>query len=283
MVLLVTGVAGFIGTNFVYYYLNKYPDRKIVGIDKLTYAGDVENFMLLKPDQKSRFTFILGDITDKTFISSLFDKNDITGIAESKISKINSIMANFEQKYNVLEKNLTGIADDNMNKLREEMNSLKNNFVATISHELRTPLTAIRAYVETMLAAEAGSLPVEQQRRFLGVVLEESDRLSRLIDSVLDLSRFESGHPKIGRAAIELAEVVEEAAWLLRPMAEASEVNLKVVNELADTRVVRVVPDEHGELKVQLLHEPFHHAAEVVVLLLRLRCRRRLGPAATNE
>jgi len=91
MVLLVTGVAGFIGTNFVYYYLNKYPDRKIVGIDKLTYAGDVENFMLLKPDQKSRFTFILGDITDKTFISSLFDKNDITGIinfaAESHVDR----------------------------------------------------------------------------------------------------------------------------------------------------------------------------------------------------
>jgi len=130
-----------------------------------------------------------------------------------------------------------GLELEAVNDRMNEMNSLKNNFVATISHELRTPLTAIRAYVETMLAAEAGSLPVEQQRRFLGVVLEESDRLSRLIDSVLDLSRFESGHPKIGRAAIELAEVVEEAAWLLRPMAEASEVNLKVVNELADTRV----------------------------------------------
>ena len=124
-------------------------------------------------------------------------------------------------------------ANDRMN----EMNALKNNFVATISHELRTPLTAMRAYVETMLAAEPGSLAVEQQRRFLGVVLEESDRLSRLIESVLDLSRFDSGRVEVLRIPIELAGVVEEAAWLLRPMAEAGQVNLKVVNALADTRV----------------------------------------------
>ncbi|MFI5370175.1 MAG: HD domain-containing phosphohydrolase [Candidatus Eisenbacteria bacterium] len=126
---------------------------------------------------------------------------------------------------------------EDANDRMKEMNSLKNNFVATVSHELRTPLTAIRAYVETMLAAEPGSFAVDQQHRFLGVVLEESDRLSRLIESVLDLSRFDSGRLEVRRMPVELAEVVEEAVWLLRPMAEAGQVDLKVCNELTDTRV----------------------------------------------
>ncbi|HUK64601.1 MAG TPA: HD domain-containing phosphohydrolase [Dongiaceae bacterium] len=126
---------------------------------------------------------------------------------------------------------------EDANDRMKEMNSLKNNFVATVSHELRTPLTAIRAYVETMLAAEAGNISADQQRGFLGIVLENSDRLSRLIESVLDLSRFDSGRLEVRRMPVELSEVVEEAVWLLRPMAQAGRVDLKVRNELTDTRV----------------------------------------------
>jgi dTDP-glucose 4,6-dehydratase len=91
MVLLVTGVAGFIGTNFVYYYLNKYKDQKIIGLDKLTYAGDVQNFNRLEPDQKRRFEFIQGDIADKKHIGIIFKKYDVTGIinfaAESHVDR----------------------------------------------------------------------------------------------------------------------------------------------------------------------------------------------------
>ena len=60
MALLVTGVAGFIGSNFVYYYLEKYKKRKIVGLDKLTYASNLDNLSSLTESQKSRFEFIKG-------------------------------------------------------------------------------------------------------------------------------------------------------------------------------------------------------------------------------
>lgn len=75
MVLLVTGVAGFIGSNFIDYYLNKYNDRKIIGIDNLTYAGNMKN--LITDD---KFKFLKGDISDKKFINNLFIRNDIEGI-----------------------------------------------------------------------------------------------------------------------------------------------------------------------------------------------------------
>jgi dTDP-glucose 4,6-dehydratase len=70
--ILVTGGAGFIGSNFVDYYTEKYPESFIVNIDKLTYAGDLEN--LNSVDGRPNYTFVKGDICDKELIEALFDK-----------------------------------------------------------------------------------------------------------------------------------------------------------------------------------------------------------------
>ena len=80
MKILVTGVAGFIGSNFVYYYLSRYPERTIIGIDNLSYAGNLENLSLLSPDQKSRFIFEKADITDTIQIKKIFSKYQVDGI-----------------------------------------------------------------------------------------------------------------------------------------------------------------------------------------------------------
>ncbi|WGS63891.1 dTDP-glucose 4,6-dehydratase [Marinitoga aeolica] len=91
MNILVTGVAGFIGSNFVYYYLEKYKDRKIIGLDKLTYAGNLENLEKLTPEQKERFVFIKGDINNQELIEYIFETYKIEGIinfaAESHVDR----------------------------------------------------------------------------------------------------------------------------------------------------------------------------------------------------
>ncbi len=89
MILLVTGVAGFIGSNFVQYYLNKHAERKIIGIDSLTYAGNLENLSWVLDNQ--RFEFIKADICDAEAIVSIFEQNNIDGIinfaAESHVDR----------------------------------------------------------------------------------------------------------------------------------------------------------------------------------------------------
>lgn len=91
MNILVTGIAGFIGSNFVYYYLEKYKDRKIIGLDKLTYAGNLENLEKLTPEQKERFIFIKGDINNQELIEYIFETYKIEGIinfaAESHVDR----------------------------------------------------------------------------------------------------------------------------------------------------------------------------------------------------
>ena len=76
---LVTGGAGFIGSNFVLYMLNKYEDIKIINLDKLTYAGNLENLKSIENDE--RYVFIKGDICDREVVKSIFEKYKIDYVA----------------------------------------------------------------------------------------------------------------------------------------------------------------------------------------------------------
>ena len=76
--ILITGCAGFIGSNFVPYFLEKYPEYHIINLDLLTYAGNLEN--LEEIGEHSRYTFVNGDICDRKLIESLFETHDIRGV-----------------------------------------------------------------------------------------------------------------------------------------------------------------------------------------------------------
>lgn len=76
--ILVTGGAGFIGANFVPYFLDKYEDYHIVNLDKLTYAGNLEN--LIEVENNDRYTFVQGDICNRELIAYLFKTYDIGGV-----------------------------------------------------------------------------------------------------------------------------------------------------------------------------------------------------------
>ena len=87
--ILITGGAGFIGSHLTRLFVNKYPDCQIVNLDKLTYAGNLEN--LIDIEGKSNYTFVKGDIEDMDLIKSLFEKYSFTGVlhcaAESHVDR----------------------------------------------------------------------------------------------------------------------------------------------------------------------------------------------------
>lgn len=76
--ILVTGGAGFIGANFVPYFVNKYPDYKVINLDKLTYAGNLNN--VAECNGKPNYQFVQGDICDRSLVEKLFKENDIQGV-----------------------------------------------------------------------------------------------------------------------------------------------------------------------------------------------------------
>ena len=86
---LVTGCAGFIGSNFVHYMLEKYEDIRLINLDKLTYAGNLENLQDIEGD--ARHIFVQGDICDKALVTDLIAKYDpdyvINFAAESHVDR----------------------------------------------------------------------------------------------------------------------------------------------------------------------------------------------------
>ena len=76
--ILITGGAGFIGSNFVPYFCKKYPDYQIINLDKLTYAGNLDN--LQECHDMSNYTFVQGDICDVSMLEKLFAQYDIRGV-----------------------------------------------------------------------------------------------------------------------------------------------------------------------------------------------------------
>lgn len=110
----------------------------------------------------------------------------------------------------------------------QALDRLKSEFVSSVSHELRTPLTAIRMAVDNLLDGVTGEItPILQ--RYLTRIKNNTDRLVRLITDLLDLSRIEAGRIELHRTAVPVAEIMQEVAESLRPMAVQKGVELAVV------------------------------------------------------
>ena len=99
-----------------------------------------------------------------------------------------------------------------------KLDHLKTELISTVSHELRTPLTSIQGFSE--LALRGDGIP-DPQRRYLSIINNESQRLNRLINDFLDLARLESGQLSLVKEPMDPVQVVESAARLLKPQAEA--------------------------------------------------------------
>jgi len=87
--LLVTGGAGFIGSNFIHYMMDNYPGYRMINLDKLTYAGNLEN--LRDVEDKENYTFVKGDIADAGIVSDIFRDHNIDAVinfaAESHVDR----------------------------------------------------------------------------------------------------------------------------------------------------------------------------------------------------
>jgi two-component system phosphate regulon sensor histidine kinase PhoR len=99
----------------------------------------------------------------------------------------------------------------------KRLEQMRVDFVANVSHELRTPLTAIKGFVETLL--DGAIEDKDHAVRFLKIVANHSDRLSRLLDDLLTLSNIELGKIKIERSAVSVEQVVQSVLLILQQKA----------------------------------------------------------------
>jgi signal transduction histidine kinase len=108
------------------------------------------------------------------------------------------------------------------------LEDVRRDFVANVSHELKTPLTAIRGFAETL---QDEDLPPDLRRQFLDAALRNADRLQRVVDDLLDLSRIESGGWRPRASAVDVPALARDAWVEFRARAEEIGVAFDVLDE----------------------------------------------------
>ena len=122
-------------------------------------------------------------------------------------SQIRAYSHELEQKSRELEAATAELRAANLRLT--ELDRLKDDFMSSVTHELRTPLSAIRAFSEILY--DDPDIELAERKRFLGILVSETERLSRLVNQVLDLAKLESGHADWRIEEVALAEIVEQA------------------------------------------------------------------------
>lgn len=138
--ILITGGAGFIGSNLIIYLIKKYADYNIINLDKLTYAADLNNLTQISdnPELNKHYTFIHGDINDKKLIADLFNKYQITDVIHlAAESHVDNSIANPEI---FLHTNILGTYNllNTAKKFWMEQGNYKDKFINSKFHHVST-------------------------------------------------------------------------------------------------------------------------------------------------
>lgn len=142
------------------------------------------------------------------------------------------------------------VAFQDISKLRE-VDRMKDEFVSIVSHELRTPLTSIRGSVQLVLD-EPDSMPDPEHRMLLQIALNNCERLVRIINDILDVSKIESGNLSLRKKAVNVAELVRQSIDVVAGPAKNARVSLDVKIP-ATVKPVMVDPDRIVQALVNLL------------------------------
>ncbi|MFA5504269.1 MAG: response regulator [Vulcanimicrobiota bacterium] len=157
-----------------------------------------------------------GDLTGEAPTGEDDEMGQLTMAVNEMVRHLRIILEEERSMRDTLEKSRAEL--ESANSKLKELDLMKSEFLNTVSHELRTPLTSIKAFAEILL--DNVGEDVETQTEFLEIINKESDRLTRLINNLLDLSRIEAGRMKWESERLDLHEVAESALMALRGSAE---------------------------------------------------------------
>lgn len=178
----------------------------------------------------------LGGIGLATLLSFFLSRNLSRPLLEMNRVAVALSRGDFREKVAVRGEDEIGTLGRSINRLSIELQQkqeaerrleeMRQEFVANVSHELRTPLSYLQGYAEALI----DEVPADQEERnrYLQVILEETLRLRRLVDELLDLSQLEKGQVRLAREPVFLPGVLERVATKVRPRAEEKGITLEV-------------------------------------------------------
>ena len=131
-----------------------------------------------------------------------------------------------------------------------EIDKMKNEFISTVSHELRTPLTPILGYIDLILKGDTGEIN-DIQREFLDLVSKNTERLSILINDLLDIEKIESGKVSLNMQHVSFSDLVFHTVKTMEPQATKKELDL--ITDIQDNVTGYADPDRITQILTNLV------------------------------
>ncbi|NLZ53529.1 MAG: cell wall metabolism sensor histidine kinase WalK [Thermoanaerobacteraceae bacterium] len=149
-----------------------------------------------------------------------------------------------------------------------KLEDLRREFVGDVSHELRTPLTYLQGYTEALLDDMVNNQ--EERNKYLNIILEETLRLRRLVDELLDLSHIEAGHLDIKKNDVSIEHIVEKVSKKVRPICNNKNIKLEV--EIQEN-IPLIVADEDRieQVLINLVDNAIRYSPESSKVVIKVR------------
>lgn len=139
-----------------------------------------------------------------------------------------------------------------------QTDKLRKDFLANVSHELRTPISLMQGYSEAIVDDIAASN--EEKRELAQIIYDESLRMSRLVNELLDLARMEAGHIQLNLEKVEISDYVNRVAKKFRTVAADQNIHLDLsLNN--QTELVFLDPDRMEQVLTNLIDNAIRHSA----------------------
>ena len=147
-----------------------------------------------------------------------------------------------------------------------KLERMRSEFVANVSHELKTPIAAVKGFAETLLGG-AGDDP-ETRRAFLQIIHDESERLNRLVNDILELSKIESRRAPLHFSPVELGPFIAKTVELLAKEAERKQIRIET--EVGDALYVEADEDRLRQIVVNVLSNAINYTPEGGLVRIRV-------------
>ncbi len=194
----------------------------------------------------------VGSASARVLVASVVEEEPLTPEDVLRIldeaSQLRAHSRELEEKSDSLERSTAELRQ--ANEQLKSLDRLKDDFMSSVTHELRTPLTSIRALAE--LLRDDPKIALAQRRQFIEIIVSETERLSRLVNQVLDMAKIESGHADWHTQEVDMGALVSQAISTTAEMFRERQIDVRV-SLPAQVPPLKADPDRLMQVMLNLL------------------------------
>ena len=202
------------------------------------------------------YLFVLSSIISITItgiFAYYFSKRITAPLREMNRVALHIAKGQFDQRVKIKTSDEMGELGETFNYMAQELaglDQMRKDFVSNVSHDLRSPLTSIHGFVRAFLD---GTIPSDRKRHYFTIMKEQTERMIRLVNDLLDMARIETGQLEIRLVIFNLSELVRQVVARMEPEFMKKQVNVDLISEEAQDIHVFADPDRIDQVIVNLI------------------------------